>query len=338
MAIQTWNPLSYFDSFDLIQRVYNRIHNKTLNSERTSEVVYAFAQGRDYFYAADSASDTVSPLLLYYSLLSICRALIMLLDHRAESTLQPSHGLEAIDWRNTLYNTGDVLELSVEVRTGTFSELEKATGNSVLMAIPGEPTGMLVPSSQAFGRSVDQRILFRDVIAREPSLTKLYENITEKSACLCPGGIFARNGLFEIRFENAFTNISGLDELRELFHFGSDLKIVKSTTDARNPFPHYGFVMPGNDICKLPTYEERGPNEGYLIAPTPTGGQWSPLLRCFLQAYFLGMLARYHPSHWMRMVYGRKGDAMFPLLKRTLQHLKEEFPRAAQTVLQPQRL
>ena len=66
---------------------------------------------------------------------------------------------------------------------------------------------------------------------------------------------------------------------------------------------------------------------GYFIVPWANGGYLSPLLRCFLEAYFLGMLARYFPSRWMSLLGNRKGDAASPLLREAVRHIEDNFPR-----------
>jgi hypothetical protein len=87
------STLSHFQSFDLVQREFERWHGRELNAERTWEIVSSFVQGEEYFVSASAAAEAVRPLLLYYGVLSISRGLIIFLSNVSEATLKASHGL-----------------------------------------------------------------------------------------------------------------------------------------------------------------------------------------------------------------------------------------------------
>ena len=47
---------------------------------------------------------------------------------------------------------------------------------------------------------------------------------------------------------------------------------------------------------------------------------------CYLLAYFMGMLSRYYPTHWISLINGRKGDIYWPVINRTQNYLEMVFP------------
>jgi hypothetical protein len=96
------DTLSYFQSFDLVQREFQRWHGRELNAERTWEIVSSFVQGQEYFVSASTAAEAVRPLLLYYGVLSVGRGLILFLTGRSEATIKSSHGLALGPWEETL--------------------------------------------------------------------------------------------------------------------------------------------------------------------------------------------------------------------------------------------
>src|SRR5262245_1989886 len=133
---RTRNSLSHLQSFDLVQREFHRWHGRELNAERTWEIVSSFVQGQEYFESAATAAEAVRPLLLYYGVLSLSRGLIIFLQNISEAALKPSHGLEMKSWRDTLAaKDRNVLDLSVSITEGTFSELASATRNGTSLLV-----------------------------------------------------------------------------------------------------------------------------------------------------------------------------------------------------------
>jgi hypothetical protein len=103
--------------------------------------------------------------------------------------------------------------------------------------------------------------------------------------------------------------------------------------------------MPANDILGLHHFaywlpspenggrhvgavvEQLASTNGQIVAPWRSGGYVSPLLRCYLISYFLGMLVRYFPSRWMALIRNTEGDAVLPLLRAAADNVESEFPR-----------
>ena len=92
-----WARLSIYESTDLVRDLFFRRHGRELSSGKAREIVSAVAQGREYFSAAKEAGLLVCPLLQYYGVLSLSRALILLLNRSfRETSLPQAHGLEPI--------------------------------------------------------------------------------------------------------------------------------------------------------------------------------------------------------------------------------------------------
>ena len=43
-------------------------------------------------------------------------------------------------------------------------------------------------------------------------------------------------------------------------------------------------------------------------------------------AYVLGMLTRYYPTHWIALIQGDKGDAMWPTINRAQHFVETSYP------------
>lgn len=57
-------------------------------------------------------------------------------------------------------------------------------------------------------------------------------------------------------------------------------------------------------------------------------GEPLTLVKLFSLSYFLGMLARYFPTHWIAMSNRQTGDRLFPLLRAGSDLVQQRFPIA----------
>jgi hypothetical protein len=64
-----------------------------------------------------------------------------------------------------------------------------------------------------------------------------------------------------------------------------------------------------------------------IVAPFAPGVSISRIGRVFLLSYFLGTLARYHPTSWLAMMQSRqKGDFMLPIIREAMGVIQQYFP------------
>jgi hypothetical protein len=229
MNRDAWSELSYFHSFDLVQREFQRWHGRELNTERTLEIVSAFVQGQEYFVNAESAAEAISPVLLYYAILSISRALIIFLSGKSEATLKSSHGLSATGWEQVLKTPGkSVLDLTVAVCDGSYSELAEVTKDSILLqceTLDGRAT--LAPTTRNLGESASKIITFHDLLSREPSVTPLYREITGSEPNAYPGKIIDSGNELQVRLlRDPVVGLWSTDRIRSIFKVSPDQDIT----------------------------------------------------------------------------------------------------------------
>jgi hypothetical protein len=334
MNRNVWNQLSIFQTFDLVQREFLSWHGRKLSAERTWEFVSSFIQGREYFESATAAAEAVRPLLLYYGVLSLCRALIIFLRGVSEATLRASHGLTLGPWEETLKSgTSDVLALSVTITTeGTFPSLVDATQNTVAMITRTPDDGLVMtPRSPPCGESATNVIKLDDLLSREPQLVNLFQEVTGREPHAFRGSITEAGGELSIRVAlDPVVGIKRKEDVRLLFGVPNQIEIVTRPPDPDYRISSLSYRLahePGGSYSTLCPLIEYIDQSGYLIAPWANGGYLTPLIRCFLEAYFLGMLARYFPSRWMSLLGNRKGDAASPLLREAVRHIEDTFPR-----------
>ena len=74
-----WEILANYESSRLVRKKFKEVHGRELNAEKSREICTSFVQARGYMQATLVADRSVRPLLAYYGVLSLSRALILFL-------------------------------------------------------------------------------------------------------------------------------------------------------------------------------------------------------------------------------------------------------------------
>jgi len=331
-----WEELSLFESHDYVGKWYSDRHGRVLNAGRIRELASCFAQGREYFASATGSATSVRPLLLYYGVLSLSRGVILLRDrNKSESSLKPSHGLEAIDWQGTLASgIGNVLDLRIRATNGTFGELVAAAGNVQLTGWWSGPTltsgtyhAQLPPPRFVNDKS---EITLDGLASRDHRFLGLYQRATGKLNRVHLAEIVADHTGIEVSVF-AFANAAPKATVETRFGWPSGTVVQDRTSARRLPIANYYVRLPGTDLNALKTLLPASHHDGgdgtYILEDFPNGDRLSELLRTFLLSYFLGMLVRYFPSKWIALLRNEKGDAAQPVLIAAVNAIEKDFPR-----------
>jgi hypothetical protein len=342
----SWERLSFFESWDILTRAYHKRHGRRLSAEKARDIVSHLVQGREFFTSAHSAADLVRPLLLYYGVLALSRALILFLDtaKSRESALSPAHGCEVVDWQHDLApGIQGLPTLKIRFREGTFSELTTATRNeeSVTLLDAGIwPVMHRQPGALQFPPGTI--VTVKEVLARIPKLQPLYERtFGERSACyparivFQPGGTQADITLYPTKL-----GLPREEEMRDAFGLPLDLPVSIRTSDygGDNAEPEIFFRLERKSFVEssqqLPPMKNDISKNGLLpgvyltslVSPLPGGLNLSSLSFHYLIAYVTGMLVRYYPSAWRSLINRDRGDFAFPILRAAITAVEEQFP------------
>jgi hypothetical protein len=322
---ETWQQLLSFESRDLVSMWFKRIHGRDLNARRAKEITAAAKQAREFFRNSHSADNSVKPLLTFYGVASLARALTLILKpDGGEEGLTKGHGLETVGWSGQL--SGDLSvgldalnKLKIRTSSGLFSDLVKQTENRMSMHLRSNAVDWRFNYDQA---SLGDEILFGQLTARIPDLRKEHDvlgidpmyahinNITYDSSSGV--NITVRTKAFKA-FEQAYSTIGyeakESDEWTTLT--GSADLFYRKTPQFMHAYIHKTFGA-------IPDL--------FLVAPMPSGNRYSQLCITYMIGFVLGMLARYFPTHWVSLPQGNKGDALWPTLNRAHRVVEESFP------------
>lgn len=307
------NLLLEFQSEELVKRRYKSRFNRKLNTHKARSIVAAVRQGRDFFLSSPSSPNTVRPLLTYYGVLSLSRALIMYLEGKAEECLQKKHGLEVVGWT---FSNGwrDAEALEVRVQNGTFLELLVATQNVNLLRYSSADVNFRCRYDSP---AADDKFTLGELVARLPSLCEEYQTWLcrpQESLDYCGG--FSSTST-DGTFFKVSSRIESIDAVLPERHF---IDRTKSDDDhgqieircSNVIHPYFADDFGG---IKLVKHFPRDQDAVFAI------NKLGILFSC---SYILGMLVRYFPLVSQDFGVG-PGNSILPLVVR-LNELIDFYP------------
>jgi len=314
-----WRSLADYESYDLVKRAYQRIHNHELSAASTKDITSLFSQFREYYRNADQAAFTVKPLLQYYGVLSAARALILMRSRGISlSSLKNGHGLDAGDWKGTIAKgLSHISELKVSIRNGTFLELLISTENSSPLRANSSKVNWKVeydiPKENA-------TLIFADLIRAFPDLQNEYKRWTGQNS--------PRATLQELKIDNEKKCIC-LKTSKALEVEVSRVLFPPSECGGLDVGTGPNFDIPDSF---MPHFEQssEGPfgiGDVEIVAPLEGGIHVNTIGKFFAASYILSMLVRYFPSTWISLGRSEPGDSIYPVVSRLVCLIQDKFPQ-----------
>lgn len=326
MDQKVWSVLLALESRDITQQLFKNIHERNLGARRAREINAAAKQAREYFRNASNADVTVRPLLIFYGVSSLSRALVLMLKAKGgEESLKPAHGLEVVgDWRMVMANKNlngqaKLRELTIRRRSGLFSHLLERTCNIFLLRRPllGDAINIRyeIPDDKV-------KVSLEDLFSRIPELWQVYSNVSDVSECAVVEEIWcSADSGFRAKLDRGDV---------------SRLKRVYSDRGYTVRHDENGCVV----NCDADTFRREMPlivqnnldnflGETAILclaSPFPGGARYSQLCITYMVAFILGMLVRYYPTYWMALIHGSKGDSVWPPMNYAQEFVVHAYP------------
>lgn len=324
MDKRTWSKISWLESQDVVARSYERLHKRSLSTQRAMQVTSATRQAREYFLNASNSDTSVRPLLTFYGVSSLSRACLLLLGkHGGEQDLKSGHGLKTVGWRNVFSGDlskalGSIGELKVQTCDGLYLDLVTHTENYMCVHVNSSAVGWgLKYPTVVSGAEID----FDELVARLPDLQ-------DELTTLGKTAKFYRVSSLKFDQENGLRasltsreNCSGIESYSqrgyEVECGGNGSIGLKAPVDVVNTHP--------------PQLVHSYVNARFNLIPDLHLAEalWSgcsEICMTFKLSFFLGMLSRYFPTHWMAFVNGAKGDRYRSLLLQAQSVVEFSYP------------
>ena len=304
---------------------FAQIHASELNARRAREINAAAKQAREYFRNANASDYSVRPLLTFYGVSCLSRALLLLLNAGAgEERLPHGHRLETVHWANVL--SGDTAaglaklgDLKIRRCGGLFSDFLTHTNNRI--------------SIHVNSAGVDWRLCYdipergdaislTDLLSRIPDLQPDYSSVSAalryaaatEMTCTPERGfrVKLREESFS-HFQTAYEKL-GYAVACE----GGWCILTCSAETFSKELPLFIHTYVHKIFHSIPNL--------FVAEPFPGGARYSQLCVTYMMAYILGMLVRYYPTHWISLIHGDRGDSMWRTLNRAQQFVEQSYP------------
>ena len=314
-----WHKLYDYESRDLIERFIEKKYQRKASARQISEVSSNFIQSREFFRNAENSNLSVKPLLLYYGVNSLARGLVLLLNpHFSESSLKPSHGLDTINWRQSI-SENNLLNLTVEINNGGFYELLTSTSNKSYFKF--HSTGISWKIDFPIP-SLKTRLTLDDLIRIIPDLNLEYNKW--------------RNENFETLKISKF-NKTDTEYKFSVEKFKINQTIISKTFDSKifekvkinETSQNFEIVIPIDYFPQLSQSNNEdmfGIGNVILCKTIDNDVYLNSISQLYCLSFYLGMLSRYFPSYWININKTDKGDSIYPLFLKSIDLLLKEYP------------
>lgn len=325
---KTWNTLREFETRDLTSRNFAARHGGNLSASKAHEITSNFIQAREYFRNASAADITVRPLLQYYGVLALSRALVLfLVPGMRECSMKPSHGLKPEDWQQTLSSgLAGIADLRISMTEGTFHDLLVATDNNFYFRANSSAVnwqcGAGIPA-------LESEFTFKDVASRIADISDQY------AAWIGASNPFSEMQSFKIdanENQYEFTLPASVTDTSLNTIFPAD-KCPNRTINRDSTKVVVRYDQPFTPFFAQNSHGAFDIGDVVLYGPLNPDNYFTPLAACFMSSYILGMLARYFPSIWISLGRSVKGDAVYPLVTQMMDWIQETFPVMALDIL-----
>ena len=321
---ETWQRLLALESRDVVQLRFHQIHARELNARRAGEINAAARQAREYFRNAAASDYSVRPLLTFYGIACLSRALLLLMNPQGgEECLTQGHGLETRAWQSVM-NGGIAADLKrlgdLRIRrcAGLFTDFLKCTRNVTLLHI----NSGAVDGHWAYPEADPSvEISLEDLFSRSPDLwadhasiaSPQYANVNELTYSGDKGHEVKLSGIGASEISSAYAELG--------YSIVGDPKSPTLTCDPDTAFrepPMFVHTYVQKMFGSIPNLR--------LAVPFPGGARFSQLCITYVISYALGMLVRYYPTHWISLINGGKGDLLWPTINRAQQYVEAAYP------------
>jgi hypothetical protein len=256
-----------------------------------------------------------------------------------ETTLNPSHGVGAIEWKDQLSKgLRELPNLTIRLQNGSFTELQQATCNAELFSIYDRGGLKRTTRIGPIGEMIKPGTLLtvRDVISRIPDLRYLYEqtfeNLSEcyKSDIQLTGDVNNKSVRVSI-IQRMNSGLLSFDQLTTNLRLPDELVPNNSVDeDKGEQVIRYSFDLTYQSeeelFKQLPAIQNDRNGSMFLVSPLPDGTRLSSTASLYIIAYAMSMLARYYPSTWLSIINRTRGDFAYPIMKAALSLVQGKFP------------
>lgn len=327
-----WQYLKRFQNFDFVkQKIISKYPSVStrLANIKAKNISILIRQGESYFEASRESDLSVKPLILYYGMLNLVKALIIFSENRY-----------------TLGSTGfgkDSLEShGLNIRTKTQRDIAIRNDDNDLLnefcyiQKSRSIFKLLHACWSNLDLSQDMKFTIKDMLLMHPSTWKMCTKYTSETPqlVLVEGGGFRTSNKYEhvVAFKSTiqsqlYNSLAG-ETLSQLLE-----RIIPKlnnfyTKNSNNQFEYISNNVP-LVLDEMVAEYKSVTGENYVLTEVDTGIRkitLHPLEIEFILMFVMGSLTRYIPQKWLRNINYEIGDQMF-MLEAIINNSAISFPK-----------
>ncbi|BFM45260.1 hypothetical protein CFS9_39010 [Flavobacterium sp. CFS9] len=274
--------------------------------QKALDIQYCIKQAHEYFKSSKVASISIKPTLIYYAIINLAAALIILKKReKSLNSMREAHGLkdkipDNLKSSNLQINRSDILKISAEFQeSGTFTELLHLDLQEYFI-LPIKNSDNLNTS-----RDLYQSLNFSqsNPNIKELDLLTLFTNIPEiwketrlslkKESKIYLGEALLNNETITCRISKELVTI---EELKRNFRFTANAELAESNNN-------FFFKLEKNEYRKFTPLTKRDIiGNQYLTSDIDNNIVASDILLYYATFFILGSLSRYKPFLWRYII------------------------------------
>lgn len=287
-----------------------------LRKKKSQHIADCIRQSEAYFKTAASSDLSIKPLILYYGMLDLAKALMILGDNQLtldDGTLK-AEGLNSHGLTHATKDTADQsIRDSIDDLLNEFCYTSRGSGSTVFSLLhecwsPKKPSKGL-------------RIALGDLLSSHPATWQGYASHTNEAP-----KYFKAESTYRTTAKG-YEHFLKFDPLFQFNTYGvtpgsaiagntwlqQQMPRLGSLYSGDTTYSSYGYIhvgLPTSLQDYQPTYKTTT-GESYTLADIIPGLPFHPIEIEFLTMFILGSLARYAPQKWLSNVEYRDGGEMF---------------------------
>jgi hypothetical protein len=292
---EIWSMLSYFESEHNAKQYLEKKFVPPIEEliETAQSLAYAMRAAREYYVAAESVTILTQPLLLFYGMTALSKVLFTA-THSKKSPSR-SHGLQEVEgW------TGVFSEFSLRIlKDGAFPQFHGCFHKETL-----ENTEFSL--KELFSLIPEVKVSFETVYDEKSRALKI---LRTRHGIQIVDSELGKYG----ELESLITQIPGIYERymeRSLQKFENRIILWEKNREAKDPAIR---AISGEEYLVLPLEKHK---ESIVIPEMSTH---------FLTLYLLGMLSRYQPKEWGRIIKGEESGEIY-MVQKFIEVTQRKFP------------
>lgn len=330
-----WQYLKRYQNIDFVVKKLKVDYpgmSAALREKKAQHVADCIRQGEAYFTTASASDLSIKPLILYYGMLSLVKALMLCGDNNLtlDNNVLRSEGLVTHGLSHATRDANDELVRDdVTKILEEFCYTSSKDGANTVFSLLHECWSSAKPASGL-------RFEVGDLAAMHPSSWRSYADYTGNPPKYFPAESSFRTPATGrehfIMFDTSFNFLTYQATIPNVSQGFTILEIkmprLASLYDHDSTYTPYGFTskhMPSSLEDYQAVYRA-STGESYTMQDCSAGIALHPIEVEFVMLFMLGSLTRYAPQKWLKNVLYDGGGAMF-VIEGFINSVAQSFPK-----------